>query len=379
MNSRLTPLRGPDHGQILRQALAVRAAGGVPLVGDERWSETRWRELVDAAVEADIPDEADWAVLTSGSTGRPRIIVRTQRSWDVAYPRLNEVTGIGADDRMLIPVHPVSSMATFAVSHAAHTGFEFSVPQHSRLGAADILDATVLHGTPWHLSDAVDLLDAGCPSRLRVALVGGDRLPAELRSRAERHGISVYGYVGASEFSLIAVDAGDGAEIFEGVEVDIRDGVLWVKTQQMALSSIGGDGNWRRDGSWATVGDRASLNAGRLVMHGRDDDAILTAGATVIPADVEAVLNGLPGVRASLVVGVPSRRAGMLVAAALEIEGRVDEAFLKNEAAAALSPAERPRRWKIVRTLPRTSAGKIRRLSPEEFLRLAEIRPDIGQ
>lgn len=379
MTSRLTPIRGRDHDQVLRRALEIRASGGVPLVGDERWSESHWRDLLDVAAGGEVPAEAEWAVLTSGSTGRPRIIVRTQRSWDVAYPRLNEMTGIGPDDRLLIPVHPVSSMATFAASHAAHTGFEFSVPERSRLSPADILDATVLHGTPWHLSDAVDLLDAGSPSRLRTALVGGDRLPAELRRRAEEHGISVYGYVGASEFSLIAVDSGDGAEIFDGVEVDIRDGVLWVKTEQMALGTIGGSGNWRRDGAWATVGDRASLNVGRLVMHGRDDDAILTAGATVVPAVVEDALNALPGVRASLVVGVPNRRAGMLVAAALEVEGNVDGAVLRERAASELSPAQRPRRWKMVRSLPRTSAGKIRRLSPEEFLRLAEIPSDPDQ
>ncbi|RUQ22490.1 long-chain fatty acid--CoA ligase [Kocuria sp. HSID16901] len=378
-SARLMPLRGPDHEAVLRRALEMRRAGNVPLIGDERWSDARWTTMLRSLDRRAIHPEAEWAVFTSGSTGHPRVILRTQRSWDVAYPGLNRIAGITNHDRMLIAAHPVSSMATFAASHSEHTGFDFTVPQRARVSAEDLRDVTVLHGTPWHVRDVLDLLDAGCSTPLRKALVGGDRVEPGLRRRAERHGITVHSYIGASELSLIAVDSGDGAEIFDGVEVDIRDSVLWVRTEQLALGCLGGSGSLRRDGEWASVGDRASLHHDRLTLHGRDDDAILTAGATVIPSDVESVLQTLPGVRASVVVGIPHARVGQIVAAA--VESSLAEPNLREITARAyreLSVAERPRRWKMVKELPRTSVGKVRRITAEEFEALPEVRPMDG-
>ncbi|WP_129359780.1 AMP-binding protein [Rothia uropygioeca] len=367
---RIRVVRGRDHGHVLREALSIRRKGGVPLVGDERWSEARWNSLVKRASEARVPSQAAWAALTSGTTGEPRIVVRTQHSWDISYPGLNRLAKIGSEDLMLIPVHPVSSMATYAASHAEFTGFRFHVPRTRRIVPDDIAQTTVMHGTPWHLRDVVDLLDAGHPTALKSAIVGGDRLPAPLRVRAEDHGLHVVSYFGAAELSLVAADAGDGLRAFPGVDLEIRDGILWVRTSQRALAVLGTGSGLRADGPWATVGDRARLNDGLLELHGRDDDAILTAGATVIPAEVEDVLNSMPGVSASLVLGIPNGRAGHLVAAAIEtnrIESPPPLTSIQDMARRHLTPAQLPRLWKTCEYLPRTGVGKIRRLSPEEF------------
>ena len=77
-----------------------------------------------------------------------------------------------------------------------------------------------------------------------------------------------------------------------------------------------------------------------LEVHGRADDVILTAGATVAAADVEAELaavrdgSGRPVASGVLVVGVPDRRLGERVCAVVEpARGQDPEAALQGRLA----------------------------------------------
>ncbi|MDS2173150.1 fatty acid--CoA ligase family protein [Nesterenkonia sp. CL21] len=374
----LRPLRGPDHRRVLSDALAARAAGEVPLIGDERWSQEHWQTLLRSVLGPPLPEDAAWASFTSGSTGRPRAIVRSARSWEVSFPTVDVSLGIQDDDAVLIPVHPVSSMATYAVAHAHHRGLPWSTPVGARLRAADLDGPTILHGTPVHLQETVELLESGAPTTLRAAFTGGARLDVGLAARARSLGLQVVTYVGAAELSLVAVDTGDGLRPIPEVEVEVRADTLWVRSEQTALAVLGEGGSFRRDGSWATVGDRAALSSeGVLSLQGRADDAILTGGATVVPADVEAWLESLPGVRAALVLGEPHPRLGQLVTACVEPtqDTALDARVLTAAARTGLSPAQRPRKWRLVAELPRTASGKVRRLGSEVAFTLPLAAP----
>jgi long-chain acyl-CoA synthetase len=383
---RIVPLRGADHAAVLDAALEARGRGLVPLVGDERWSQQHWDAVVASLAAAELPAAADWATFTSGSAGTPRVVLRTEDSWRTAFPAITAVLDARPGDRMLIPVHPVSSMALNAAAHARATGLRIRVPAGARLRAADLGGPDgpdLMHGTPWQLRDLVDLLDAGAATTLRSVLIGGDRLDSALAERARAHGLRVASYLGAAELSFVAVDTGSGLRALDGVELQVRSGVLWVRTAQLALGTVGEGGSLRLDDAgWATVGDRARLEDGVLHPQGRADDAILTAGATVVPADVEAALAGIDGVRAALVVGRPDALLGQRVAAYLEPEPgvRLDAATLRRirtTARARLAVAQRPRHWRVVAQLPRTGAGKVRRLdaAAAEALAPAEDRP----
>ncbi|NUL46643.1 AMP-binding protein [Cellulosimicrobium funkei] len=385
---RIAPIRGADHAAVLDAALEARAGGRVPLVGDERWTQDHWDAVVRTVRSHGVPPEADWATFTSGSAGTPRVVLRTEASWRTAYPAVTALLDARAGDRMLIPVHPVSSMALNAAAHARATGLGVCVPAGARLRATDLTGPDgpdLMHGTPWQLRDLVDLLDAGTRTALRSVLVGGDRLDPALAARARAHGLRVASYFGAAELSYVAADTGDGLVPFDGVDVQIRDGVLWVRTPQRALGTVGAGGHLttgplQDDDGWVTVGDRARLQDGVLLPAGRADEAILTAGATVVPADVEAVLGGIEGVQAALVVGRPDTLLGQRVAAYLEpAPGAVlDAAALRRIRSAAgerLAVAQRPRHWRTVPELPRTGSGKVRRLDAGQAEALA-VRAD---
>ena len=366
----IVPVRGDTAG-LLERLGAVRAAGDVPLVGDERWPQAQWDAVQAIAADAELPAAAAWATLTSGSSGSPRIVLRSAESWSASFAAVGNLMDAGADDTVLLPAPPAASMTLFSLAHALDGG------PRPLLSPAGRSAATCLHGTPQALRA---VLDAGVPPHLRAALIGGSHLDDALRARAASAGIRVCVYYGAAELSFVAVDEGDGLRAFPGVDLRIRDGELWVRSPYIALGYIGPGGPLRRDGDWATVGDRAELAGGRLRLLGRADDAILSASATIVPEEVEAVLRSVPGVRDAVVFGLPEARVGALVAAFVELDGTSGGAaarqHLRTASVARLTLAHRPRRW-YAGELPRTASGKparaeaIRRALAGEVDRLA--------
>jgi acyl-CoA synthetase (AMP-forming)/AMP-acid ligase II len=366
---RIIPVRGLDE-LVFERVRDIRAAGDVPLVGDERWPDGQWDAMSTLVERMRVPDAAAWATLTSGSTGFPRILLRTQESWQASFPAVSALLGADEDDGVALPAPSSSSLTLFSMAHALASGPRPVLGPDGRTGNG----ASCFHGTPQALRR---LLDAGGPTGVRTALVGGSSLDLELRAEAEGRGIRVVSYYGAAELSFVAIDDGTGLRPFPGVEVDVRDGELWVRSPFVAIGYLGEGGPMRRDGDWTTVGDLADVTDGALRLRGRADGAILTASATVIPEEVEAALRALPGVADAVVVGLPAPGVGALVAALVEPETSIGDARqLRVAAARVLTPASRPRAW-FAGELPRTAAGKparaeaLRRVLAGEVSRLA--------
>lgn len=351
----IVPLSGAEDG-LLDRLQEIREAGNVPLVGDARWPAAQWEATVAAAKSAQLPEGTAWATLTSGSSGAPRIVLRSAASWADSFAAIGGFLDAGNPGTVALPAPPASSLTLFSLAHALSGG--------PRPQLCTTPDANALHGTPQALRA---VLDAGAPPQLRSALIGGSHLDPALRLRAEAAGIRVTAYYGAAELSFVACDTGDGLRAFPGVDLEIRDGQLWVRSPYIASGYAGAPGPLRRDGAWATVGDRAELVDGRLRLLGRADEAILSASATIVPEEVEAALRSIPGVRDAIVFGVPRGPVGALVSALLELED-VPPTELKVQAAARLSPAHRPRRW-YTGEIPRTASGKPARA---EVLRLVQ-------
>lgn len=356
MSRNLSLVNAQRSADALAQALQIRADGGVPLIVDPR------APLDEAQLNVALPDEAAWAVLTSGTTGAPKVVVRSADSWRAAFGPLNTELRLCPGDGLWMPVHQVSSMALFSAAWAQESQLALVIPETDDPG----LDrAVVAHVTPPWLKRLVELLEAGTPSTIETVLVGGDRLPAELAERAEELRLRVVSYVGASELSLVAWDTGDGMRAFDGVTTRIIDDELWVASQQLALDVIGG--TLRTDimegVCWATVGDRVRQTHGVLEFLGRGDGAILTAGATVVPGDVERVITAHPQVDACLVLGQPDAVLGQRVVA--WFEGNLEIAQLRDWVRSRLPKAARPVQWHRVDALSRTASGKIRRVAPE--------------
>jgi long-chain acyl-CoA synthetase len=411
----LVALTLADPLDTLVALLAVDLAGGVGLVGDPAWGVHQRAEVlrtVEPAVvvavalprahggphpaapeggSGDAPDDdaPAWAGFSSGSTGRPRAVIRSRGSWTRSFGHVSALTGTRPQDTVLVTGPLASSLHCFAALHALATGCCADLVPTPAATTAALARGDVAHVVPSRLDDILDALDAGVPSLLRTVVVGGAGLDHAQRARAATHGVDVVAYYGAVELSFVAIDTGDGLRPLPEVEIEVRPqertdlGEVWVRSPWTADGYLAGArGPLRREDGWCTVGDLADLpgpdapdarddagtDAGAggaaqagapLVLRGRGDGAVLTAGATVVPEDVEVALRPVPGVRDVVVVGAPHRRFGAVVVAVVEADARPGlRAHLERVARATLAPAQRPRRWYRVDALPRTGAGK---------------------
>ncbi|GAA1316119.1 class I adenylate-forming enzyme family protein [Brachybacterium tyrofermentans] len=371
MTSRIVVLGGTGEG-LLDRLRAVRADGDVPLVGNDRWPAAHWDAVRELAASGPVPAQTAWATLTSGTSGTPRIVLRSAASWERSFDSVSALLAsprdADAEQRILLPSPPASSLTLFSLAHALAGGPRPILPD-----GTDRAEATVLHGTPQALSAA---LAADELPRLRTALVGGSHLPAGLRAQAEARGLRVVAYYGAAELSFVALDTGEGLRAFPGVELEIRDGELWVRSPYTARGYLGGPGPMRTDGGWGSVGDLATLEDGVLTVQGRGDAAILTASATVIPDEVETGLRALPGIADAVVLGLPTDGIGALVAAMIEPEPGAPPPTareLRTMATARFTSSHRPRIW-FEGPLPRTATGKPARAEALRRIQAGEAR-----
>ncbi len=118
-----------------------------------------------------------------------------------------------------------------------------------------------------------------------------------------------------------------------------------------------------RDGCF-TAGDLGYLDAdGYLFIADRRTDLIISGGANIYPAEVEAVLLQHPQVADAAVIGIPDADMGKSVLAV--VEPRPGEHIDPNELIAFvrrdLAHYKCPRRVELVEQLPREPQGKVRK------------------
>jgi len=130
-------------------------------------------------------------------------------------------------------------------------------------------------------------------------------------------------------------------------------------------------GYWRRpeltateftaDG-WFRTGDVGTWDDdGYLHIVGRSKDLIISGGLNVYPKEVEDVIDQLPGVLESAVIGVPDSDFGEAVVAVVVplADVALDVDLLRAAARARLAPFKVPRRIEVVDALPRNAMGKV--------------------
>lgn len=115
---------------------------------------------------------------------------------------------------------------------------------------------------------------------------------------------------------------------------------------------------------WFRTGDVGRIDRdGRLHLVGRAKDLVITGGLNVYPAEVEGLLDRLPGVTESAVIGVPHPDFGEGVVAVLTTQaGHVlDEAEVIRAMREQLSAFKCPKRVFVADELPRNAMGKVQK------------------
>ncbi|GJD51186.1 Long-chain-fatty-acid--CoA ligase [Methylobacterium crusticola] len=120
---------------------------------------------------------------------------------------------------------------------------------------------------------------------------------------------------------------------------------------------------FKADGFFIT-GDLGKVDArGYVHIVGRGKDLIITGGYNVYPKEVEAEIDGLPGVLESAVIGLAHRDFGEGVTAVVVPRGdaRPSEAEILGALQARLAKFKLPKRVLFVDELPRNTMGKVQK------------------
>ncbi len=329
-------------------------------------------------------DGDDVAVLlyTSGTTSAPKAVVLRHRH--LASYVIGSVEFAGADetDATLVSVPPyhVAGVANVLSNVYAARRIVYLSAFTPEAWLGTVRDEAVSHAmvVPTMLARLVDHLDGGpaaVPS-LRSLAYGGARMPITVLDRAldsfdGTDFVNAYGLTETS--STIAVLGPDDhrarhrldsvGRLVPGIEVDVRDGEIWVRGEQVSGEYLGHGRPVDPDG-WFPTRDRGWVDdEGYLFIEGRSDDTIIRGGENVAPAEVEDVLLTHPAVHSCAVVGLPDEEWGQRIAAAVVLRpgaaAEVDE--LQAWCRATLRSSKTPEVIAFRPELPVTDTGKLLR------------------
>ena len=303
--------------------------------------------------------------VTSGSTGEPKLFVRDQRSWAATLDRSDRTFGIAEGDRVAVPgvldhthflygaLHTLTRGAT-----ADLRGVEHSLNEHT----------THLYCVPAIAWDVVRAGTGPWP-RVREVLSSAARWPRSGREALRRvlPRASLVHFYGASELSFVSYDRDLGVdddrsagELFDGVEVEIRDGLVHVRSDMLFSGYLTEDGvTGGPVGGWTTVGDRGRLDGRRLILLGRASDTLIRGGLNVEPAAVASALTDLPGITDAACIGLPDARMGQVPVAAVVGDSAPSLAEIRAHLRRVLPAPSIPVRILHLACLPRTARGKL--------------------
>ena len=215
-------------------------------------------------------------------------------------------------------------------------------------------------------------------------VVGAAPLDAGLESFWGERGFAVIQGYGLTETAPIVTlnhpfgtKRGSVGKAIAGVEIKIADdGEILVRGDNVTSGYFNAAEETARafEDGWFHTGDIGEMTPdGQVFIRGRKKEMIVTPeGLNVFPEDVEGVLNRIPGVRDSAVVGAPMTGSEERVHAVLVLEPGVSPDDIVRAANAQLGDAQKIRRalaWPEPE-LPRTEGTKkLKRAAIREWVR----------
>ncbi len=334
-------------------------------------------------------DDPAALLYTSGTTGRPKGALLSHGNLEHNARTLVDAWGFtGADTTLhVLPLHHTHGL--FVALHCALASGSTTLlcERFDPAEAVALLPGcTVLMGVPTHYLRllAQPGFDAGATADLRLMTSGSAPLSAATHAQVrERTGHAVLERYGMTETSIITSNplhgerrAGTVGPALPGVGVRaVDDADRPVHVGAVGAIQVRGPnvfaGYWRRpqlrateftaDG-WFRTGDLGSLSEdGYLTIVGRTKDVVISAGLNVYPKEVEGVLDALPGVLESAVVGLPDADLGeRVVAVVVPDDGvRLDPDALRAACRERLAGYKVPKQVVVVDELPRNALGKV--------------------
>lgn len=354
----------------------------------------RVAELPEPPDDAEVynADGSETAALlySSGTTGQPKGIMLTHDNLSKNVETLVDIWGFTPSDCLLhaLPIYHVHGLFV-GVGCVLMSGA--SMIWHSRFDAEEVLAAlpncTVMMGVPTFYTRLLSKpeFSAGACASMRLFVSGSAPLHADTFAEfANRTGHRILERYGMTETGMNSSNplhgerlAGTVGPALPGVTLRVVDeageevavgdtGVLQVRGPNVF------PGYWRNpektaedlsEDGFFTTGDLACINAaGYLSIVGRAKDMIISGGLNIYPKEIEAVIDELPMVLESAVIGVPDADFGeSVMAVVVPADAEVDEASVLSHCRSKLAAFKAPKHIEILDTLPRNAMGKVQK------------------
>ena len=357
------------------------------------------RTVIEAGFEPDhslddsqLPDATTdrWKAPTSGgSTGRPKLIV-------AADPGITdtEVQGLGQqrDGVVLVP-GPLYHNAPFSFSsNALMQGNHVVILP--KFEAEATLAAIAEHRADWLLlvptmmqritrlpdevRGAYDVsslqtvwhMASPCPPWLKEAWIdwlGGEKI-FELYAGTEAQSVTIVrgdewmahrGTVGKPVSGEMRIQDPETYDVLPPGEV----GEVFMRSSgnRKTYDYIGAEARVSPDG-WESLGDMGYMDAdGYLYLADRRSDMILSGGANIYPAEIEAAIDEHPSVVSCAAIGLPDEDLGSRIHAVVQISEPIDVDELRMFLGERLVRYKIPRTFEFVTDVVRGHDGKVRR------------------
>jgi len=374
----------------------------------------RWDSLVTSRrlkASSPRPERDDLALIqyTSGTTGRPKGAMLTHgnltvnaaqaRAW---VPTIGRGTSVVYAVLPLFHAYGLTLCLTFAMSMGARLVLFPKFDPDLVLDVVKKRPATFLPAVPpiyERLVQAAEKRKVSL-SGIQIAISGAMSLPQGIVDlwEGETGGYLVEGY-GLSECSPVLMANPVGATRKPGTvglplpSTELRvadpedpsvDRPFGEEGELLARGPQVFSGYWRKpdesssvftDDGWFRTGDIVTMDEDGFVrIVDRIKELIVTGGFNVSPTEVEDALRSFPGVADVAVVGLPHRRGGEDVVAAVVMEAGAsfDEEAIRAYGRDCLTPYKVPKHVVQVDELPRSIVGKVIRRKVRDQLLAAQ-------
>jgi malonyl-CoA/methylmalonyl-CoA synthetase len=339
-------------------------------------------------------DDLAAILYTSGTTGRSKGAMLSHRNLAVNAQTLHDYWRFAPGDVLLhmLPIFHVHGL--FVACHCAlinGSAMFFEPKFDARRAVALLPRSTVFMGVPTYyvrLLAEPGFTRESC-RRMRLFISGSAPLLKEtfdqFRQRTghtilERYGMTEGGMFtsnpydgerrgGTVGFPLpctavrIVDDEGRAAAPGEVGNIQVRGDNVFVgywKMPEKTREEFTADG-------WFKTGDLGSRSTdGYISISGRSKDLVITGGLNVYPKEIEEMIDALPGVAESAVIGVPHPDFGEAVTAVVVRQKNSEGESLTEEQIVGALRAELagfkvPKRVHLVDDLPRNTMGKVQK------------------
>ena len=388
------------HGDLWPAVAEHVPAGVTPVVvgegdvpGAQRWSE--WMERLDPWQQA--PETAPVSIIyTSGTTGKPKGVVREQSSdekRESSRELLAELFQLGEGERTVIPAPMYHTAPNVYALAGALLGMDMTIME--RFDAEEFLRivqehrVTVVQMVPTMFVRLLALPEevrrsydtsslrwivhaaAPCPPDVKRAMIdwlgpivaeyyGGTETGPVTYCTSEEwlaHPGTVGRPLGSARVKVVGED---GAELGPG-----ESGEIYAWLDLFPDFTYEGDEQKRRSvehEGLISVGDVGYLDAeGFLFLNDRRSDMVISGGVNIYPAEIEACLIALDGVRDCAVFGIPDEEFGEALAAHVELDegAELSEDAVRAHVREHLAGYKTPKVVVFADELPREDSGKI--------------------